>query len=297
VAELYRILKRLRKKNLVDGVHLHSSKGGFLGRIVCRILGIKNVFYTPNGAPFLSGKTTLSKYFYRRMEKFADRLGGKVICCSPSELNAYAGLGIDAIYISNGIAVEEQSHSTFCNEKQRFRVITTGRIAEQKNPVLFNTIACYFSEFDQFEFIWAGDGIDKNLLTAKNISVTGWLHHNQIKKLVSQADIYLSTALYEGLSFGVLEALTLHKPVLLSDCVGNIDVVKNGINGDLFRTESEAIVKILQYYNNRDMLGVMGEFSKSICETEFNVKNNFNSYRELYGNSFNITPGRKWAFA
>jgi glycosyltransferase involved in cell wall biosynthesis len=297
VAELYRILKRLRKKNLVDGVHLHSSKGGFLGRIVCRILGIKNVFYTPNGAPFLSGKTTLSKYFYRRMEKFADRLCGKVICCSPSELNAYAGLGIDAIYISNGIAVEEQSYSTPCNEKQRFRVITTGRIAEQKNPVLFNTIARYFSEFDQFEFIWAGDGIDKNLLTAKNISVTGWLHHNQIKKLVSQADIYLSTALYEGLSFGVLEALTLHKPVLLSDCVGNIDVVKNGINGDLFRTESEAIVKILQYYNNRDMLGVMGEFSKSICETEFNVKNNFNSYRELYGNSFNITPGRKWAFA
>jgi glycosyltransferase involved in cell wall biosynthesis len=297
MAALYKILKRLRNKNLVDGVHLHSSKGGFLGRIVCRILRIKNVFYTPNGAPFLSGKTTLSKYFYRRMEKFADRLGGKVICCSPSELNAYLGLGINAIYISNGIAVEDRRDATSSIEKQKFRVITTGRIAEQKNPVLFNSIASYFSEFDQFEFIWAGEGDEKNLLTEKNITVTGWLHHNQIKKLVSEADIYLSTALYEGLSFGVLEALTLHKPVLLSHCVGNMDVVKNGINGDLFRTESEAIVKILQYYNNRDMLGVMGEFSKSICETEFNVRNNFNSYRELYGNSFNITPGKKWAFA
>jgi hypothetical protein len=60
---------------------------------------------------------------------------------------------------------------------------------------------------------------------------------------------------------------------------------------------SGAIVKILQYYNNRDMLGVMGEFSKSICETEFNVKKNFSSYRELYANSFNITPEKRWAFA
>src|SRR5258705_10450822 len=99
------------------------------------------------------------------------------------------------------------------------------------------------------------------------------------------------------MSFGVLEGLILNKPVLLSQCVGNMDVVKNGINGDLFKTETEAIVKILQYYNNRDMLQVMGGFSKSICETEFNIKNNFTGYRELYTNELNITPVKKWAFA
>ena len=44
------------------------------------------------------------------------------------------------------------------------------------------------------------------------------------------------------------------------------------------------------------MLHVMGEFSKSICETEFNVKHNFSSYRKLYANTDNITPGKKWAF-
>src|SRR5215831_468057 len=53
--ELYKILKRLKEKSFIDGVHLHSSKSGFIGRIVCKMLRIKNVFYTPNGAPFLSG--------------------------------------------------------------------------------------------------------------------------------------------------------------------------------------------------------------------------------------------------
>jgi glycosyltransferase involved in cell wall biosynthesis len=296
LTELYKILKRLREKDLIDGVHLHSSKSGLLGRIACRMLGIKNVFYTPNGAPFLSGKTAFSKYFYRLMEKLGNRFGGKVICCSSSELNAYLRLVIEATYISNGITVDEKIPRT-TTQKEKFKIVTTGRVIEQKNPYSFNTIAQYFEEFKQFEFIWAGDGEMKDVLTAKNITVTGWLNQRDIKKLVTDCDIYLSTALYEGLSFGVLEALTLHKPVLLSHCVGNMDVVKNGINGDLFGTETEAILKILQYYNNRDMLHVMGEFSKSICEAEFNVKRNFSSYRELYANTAIITPRKKWAFA
>ncbi|HEV8284094.1 MAG TPA: glycosyltransferase [Chitinophagaceae bacterium] len=297
LAELYKILKRLKNKDLVDSIHLHSSKSGLLGRIACKMLGLKNVFYTPNGAPFLSGKTVLSKYLYRQIERFGNNLGGKVVCCSPSELNAYLRLGIEATYISNGIAVEDKTQTAIETKKEKFRIITSGRIIDQKNPTLFNSIANYFNELDQFEFIWAGDGNDRHLLTAKNIIVTGWVNQKEIKKLLSEADMYLSTALYEGLSFGVLEALTLHKPVLLSHCVGNTDVVKNGINGDLFKTQTEAIVKILQYYNNRDMLKVMGSFSKSICEAEFNVKNNFSSYRELYTNTINLTPGKKWAFA
>jgi len=295
--ELYTILKRLKTSNLIDGVHLHSSKSGILGRIACRLLGLKNVFYTPNGAPFLSGKSGLSKYVYRLVEKFGNRLGGKVVCCSPSELSAYLKLGIDATYINNGIKVEDRILEPVQPPKEKFRIVTSGRIIAQKNPILFNNIAAYFTEFEQFEFIWAGDGTDRSLLTAKNITVTGWLTERETKKLVKNSDIYLSTALYEGLSFAVLEALVLHKPVLLSHCVGNMDVVKNGINGDLFKTEKDAIIKILQYYNNRDMLQVMGGFSKSICEAEFNVQNNFSNYRELYSNAADIAPIKKWALA
>jgi glycosyltransferase involved in cell wall biosynthesis len=297
LSELYRILKRLKDKNLVDGVHLHSSKSGILGRIACRMLGVKNVFYTPNGAPFLSGRSGFSKYFYSQLEKLGSRLGGKVVCCSSSELNAYRRLGIEATYISNGITVEDRKLPVIEADKTKFRIITTGRIISQKNPASFNAIAEYFSEFNQFEFIWAGDGEDRSMLRSTNITITGWLSEGEIKKLLSHSNVYLSTALYEGLSFGVLGALTLQKPVLLSSCVGNMDVVKNGINGDLFRTEAEAIVKLLQYFNNRDMLSVMGDYSKSICDTEFNVKNNFSSYRELYSKTITLTPERKWAFA
>lgn len=281
-SELYKILRRLKKKNLVDAVHLHSSKSGLLGRAACRMAAIENVVYTPNGAPFLSGRSPLANYFYQQLERFGYGLGGRVICCSESELNAYKKIGIPAHYVNNGISLHQPAHIISDGEKKKFRIITSGRIVAQKNPYLFNKIAAYFQEFEDFEFIWAGDGADRSVLKANNITVTGWLGTQEVKTLVAQADIYLSTSLYEGLSFAVLEALALRKPMLLSNCVGNMDVVKSGLNGDLFTNETEAIIKLLHYYNNRAMLPIMGEFSHRICSAEFDARQNFNTYRAIY---------------
>ncbi len=117
---------------------------------------------------------------------------------------------------------------------------------------------------------------------SSNITITGWLTTEQIKKEVQQADIYLSTSNYEGLSFAVLEALSLQKPVLLSECVGNKDIIKRGLNGDYFKNASEAIIKIMHYGNNPDMLSIMGAFSQQICAKRFNSFQNFAMYGQRY---------------
>ena len=284
-SELHKVLRRLKRKNLVDAVHLHSSKSGFLGRLACRMAGIENVIYTPNGAPFLSGKSFLFNFLYKQIEKLGNGIGGKVVCCSASELQEYQKLGIQASFINNGISLKTPAAFTIPKARNgKFRIITSGRIEDQKNPALFNAIATYFAGLNQFEFIWAGDGKSRDLLTSENITVTGWLDSRGVSETVSQADIYLSTSMYEGLSFGVLEALSLRKPVLLSNCVGNADVVKNGMNGDIFTSEADAIVKLLTYYNNREMIDVMGQHGQDICSTEFDMHRNFESYRQLYCN-------------
>lgn len=296
-SELYKILKRLKGKNLVDVVHLHSSKSGLLGRIACRMNGIENVFYTPNGASFLSARYGITKYFYQQIEKFGDRIGGSVICCSASELKEYQRLGINAGFINNGTTIKAQRKFIKDPADKKFRIVTSGRIENQKNPSLFNSIAKYFGDMEQFEFIWIGDGSDKELLTSKNIVVTGWLNTDEVHEYVSAAHIYISTSKYEGLSFAVLEALALGKPVLLTNCTGNTDIVKRSLNGDLFKSKEDAIVKILQYQNNPQMLEVMGDFSAEICKTEFDVNENFKHYRKLYEGS-NVRPGHntKWVF-
>ena len=291
LSELYKIIRRLKKKDLVDAVHLHSSKSGLLGRVACRMAGIENVVYTPNGAPFLSGKSKLANYFYQQLEKLGHGFGGKVVCCSQSEQKQYHRIGIAATFVNNGIAV--QSAAALADlplTRPKFRIITSGRIVTQKNPALFNSIASYFQEFEDFEFIWAGDGDSRAVLSAPNIKVTGWMAPEDVKALVTSADVYLSTSVYEGLSFAVLEALALKKPLLLSDCVGNSDVIKKGRNGDLFKGETEAIIKILSYYNNREMLNIMGDFSHQICQHNFDAFSNFTTYRAIYNNTGAVQP-------
>jgi glycosyltransferase involved in cell wall biosynthesis len=301
-SELYKILRRLKRKNLVDAVHLHSSKSGLLGRVACRMAGIDNVIYTPNGASFLSATNRIARYFYHQMEKIGSRFGGRVVCCSSSEQEQFSKLGIDAGYVNNGILLDNNETAAVKEgDCKKFRIVNSGRIEKQKNPERFNEIASYFEDMDQIQFIWIGDGEDKKLFTAKNIKVTGWVDNDAVHDHIAAADLYLSTSLYEGLSFAVLEALNLKKPVLLSNCTGNTDIVKNGINGSLFNTAMEANVKILQYYNNPDMLDVMGKFSAEICRKEFNVQENFKTYRELYaGKKMNIGLGlssrAKWSF-
>jgi glycosyltransferase involved in cell wall biosynthesis len=278
--ELYTILRRLKKNDFIDAVHLHSSKSGFLGRLACKLAGISNVVYTPHGAYFFAGRNAIIRSFYCCLEKLGNSLGGQVVCCSESEFEAFKKIGIKATYINNGIHISEKA--SFDKTGENFTIVTSGRIVAQKNPSLFNEIATYFEGLEQFKFVWIGDGEYKNLLRAKNIQVTGWQNEERATDLIKSCDVYLSTSQYEGLSFAALKALSYRKPVLLSKCVGNIDVVKQGMNGDLFENKDEAISKILKYFNNADMLSVMGDFSRELCEQEFDRNNNFKNYRHFY---------------
>ncbi len=280
--ELYRILKRLKKQHQIDAVHLHSSKSGFIGRIVCKLLKINNVIYTPNGAPFLVGTSKFSNFLYKQLERLGYGFGGQVVSCSPSEQVEYEKIGIRSITINNGIPFDRISGYDMEPSNKKFCIVTSGRIINQKNPALFNSIAQYFEELKQFQFIWIGDGPERGLLTSSNIKITGWLPGEEVARLISSASVYLSTANFEGLPYAVLEALALKKPVLLTDSVGNRDLVKSCLNGDLFKHHAEAIVKLLQYFNNASMLNIMGEYSAMHGKESFNVNHTFTRYKDLY---------------
>ena len=277
--ELLYILRRFRH---ADVVHLHSSKAGFLGRIACRQLKIKQVIYTPNGAPFLmNNESNIKLNLYLKLEKLASFFGGEVICSSASEQKEYLKRGIKAGYISNGTKISKDS---FISNKDysQFRIVTSGRVVDQKNPIFFNEIALSLVNLKHFEFVWIGSGEDISALTSPNIHITGWLSKEGVKKEIAKADLYLSTSYFEGLPFAVMEAMALGKCLLLSNCTGNIDLVKKGINGQIFSTKEEAINYIVDFYLNKEITESMGLNSIEICKDYFNIKETASKYQELY---------------
>lgn len=286
--ELYRILKQHKDANIV---HLHSSKAGFLGRIVCAILGIKNVVYTPNGVSFINDDISRIKSFaYLCLEKIGALFNGVVVATSKSEWEALNSNGIKSNLIFNGTSITKKNICPYHIPNNKFRIVTCGRIAPQKAPNLFNKIAKMLESNSDIEFVWVGSGIERDKLQSTNIRVTGWLDNNEVIEEVCKANLYISTSRWEGLPFAVLEAMNMEKPLLLSKCIGNNDLVETGVNGLQFDNEMDAVEKIIKLSKQRDLLQIYGQNSRNICLSKFRIEESMKNYKLLY---YQIASGIK----
>ena len=276
--ELYTILKKI---DSIDVIHLHSSKAGFLGRIVSFLLGKSNkTIYTPHAISFLRLDVSLKKRkIFIWMEKFASFFGGKIVACSQSEKEAIEEQGIKNVtFINNGIKPLQLEKNV--NTSDKITIISVGRLSIQKNPKLFNDIALEFIDNPNIKFIWCGDGELKSELTSPNIKCTGWIERKELENYLANADIYLSTSLWEGLPLSVLEAMSIGLPVVLSDCVGNRDLVEN--NGFLYKNKKEVINNISRLIENKELINKKGYNSKILIDNNFNIKNMAISYLNIY---------------
>lgn len=276
--ELYTILKKI---DGIDVIHLHSSKAGFLGRIVSFLLGKSSkTIYTPHAISFLRLDVSPKKRkIFIWMEKFASLFGGKIVACSQSEKEAIEEQDIKNItFINNGIKPLQIEKKV--NTSNKITIISVGRLSIQKNPKLFNDIALEFIDNHNIQFIWCGDGELKSELTSSNVKCTGWIERKELENYLANADIYLSTSLWEGLPLSVLEAMSIGLPVVLSDCVGNRDLVEN--NGFLYNNKLEAVKLINSFKENSENLIFKGKKSKEIFFKKFELNVMGKLYYSLY---------------
>lgn len=276
--ELYTILKKIDN---IDIIHLHSSKAGFLGRIVSFLLGkSKKTIYTPHAISFLRLDVSSKKRkIFIWMEKFASFFGGKIVACSQSEKEVIEEQGIKNVtFINNGIKPLEIEKKV--NTSDKITIISVGRLSIQKNPKLFNDIALEFIDNPNIQFIWCGDGELKSELTSPNIKCTGWIERKTLENYLANADIYLSTSLWEGLPLSVLEAMSIGLPVILSDCVGNRDLVEN--NGFLYNNKLEVNACVNILLKDKKFIKEQGVNSKKIVKKRFNIEYMIQSYLNIY---------------
>lgn len=243
-AALKELLYDLKQISNIDILQLHSSKAGVLGRVAARLLGLqKRTFYLPHGVAFARQDVSLKKrQFYILIEKIANAFAGTVIACSSSERNLLKANGIkNVVVINNGIAVPNEE-PMYKQPGKPLVFGTVGRITFQKNPQLFNQIAQHFQGDDRVKFLWIGDGeLRHEIQETDQVHVIGWVTPDEVQDYLKQVDVYISTSLWEGLPLSVLEAMALGKPLMLSDCVGNIDTVEQGSNGFLYHDVLEGI--------------------------------------------------------
>lgn len=282
-------LIHILRSNKYDIVHLHSSKAGILGQLASVFFRKIKFYYTPNGASFARKDTSqFSRWVFISIEKISNLIGrAKLVCVSQSELDLYLNIGINGIYINNGTKIYPEKIVLDKKKENRIIVVNSGRIANQKNPTLFNEIAlmCFNANFP-VDFIWMGDGTpeNENILNSPNIKITGWLEEQDMINLLNKSSVFLSTSLWEGLSFAILESMNFKLALILTKSVGNIDLVANNYNGFLYETAHEAFKFINTYVNNFELLNNHGINSQILLKDKFDVNLMIESYNKLYKN-------------
>ena len=290
--ELVALLKpyasRDRKNEIA--IHLHSSKAGFLGRLACRILGIKNVFYTPHCGAFLRTDIGSSKRrLYRVLEWLGGCFGGRVVGCGASEGEIYKKLGKDTTFVSNGVAVSYEQSATEDPQKERNLISFAGIASFQKDPALWNAVAaaCAGTAGEEgFSFYWIGDGPEAAKLNGGRVVLTGWKTASEVEALLEKTAVYFSASAWEGLPYGVLEAMSHGCALCLRNVPGNRDLVIPGENGWLFNSAREATERLGAMLNDRDSLAVMGKRSREIAARDFSLKQMGEGYRRIYSGSY-----------
>ena len=273
-------MKRIANKVKPDIIHLNSSKAGILGRFLFRNSKVP-VFYTPHGYSFLMADiSNQKKAFYKLLEKAFAFKNIETIACSKGEYESTKELTSNATYVDNGINLKEfdginMDHQT---NFDHLKIATLGRISLQKNPVMFNRIA---ESFPNVDFIWIGDGELRDKLTTPNIKVTGWVDNKTALNYLADTDIFILTSLWEGLPMALLEAMYMKKICIVSDVVGNRDVIHNGQNGYICDSVSNYI-EIVRKVKNKN------NFDQVITNAKNEVINHYNSrimaqqYKQIY---------------
>lgn len=279
-------IKNIVKEYKPDIVHLHSSKAGVLGRLAVNGSKIK-MFYNPHGFSFLKqDDSKFKRSVYWLIEKIMAMFNRKctIIGCSNGEYEEAKKLNKNSICINNGIDVEKLDKETagFKEKKIDFdnlKICTVGRIGYQKNPEMFNKIA---ESFPNFQFTWIGDGDLRDKLTSPNITITGWKTREEVLKILNEHDVFVLCSLWEGLPISLLEAMYLKKICVVSDCIGNRDVIVDGENG-FVANKLEDYQRIIKSILEKkfDISSVTRETKEDI-NTIYNTKSMIFKYKKVY---------------
>lgn len=278
-------IRKIIKEENPDIIHLHSSKAGFIGRFATNDKKRK-MFYNPHGFSFLmEDSSKIKRTLYWLIEKVASFRKCTIIGCSKGEYDEALKLSENSTYINNGVNPTKLKKSTkkFISKNidlDNLKICTVGRIGYQKNPELFNEIA---KSFPKLTFTWIGDGELKHFLTSPNIKLTGWKESEEVLNILNENDVFILTSLWEGLPISLLEALFMKKVCIVSNCIGNKDVINNK-NGLLCNNVDDFKNAIIDIQTGKiEIESIISQGYKDIEET-YNTENMVNEYKKIYNN-------------
>lgn len=281
-------LKKIR--SLLDefkpsAVFLHSSFGGFIGRLAS--LGLKGkYYYLPHCISFMRQDVSgFKKLTFAALEWVGAIKDCTYVACSQSEGHQIAKYipFRPCVVIDNAVDVNKWLYEGEWAVRENV-VITVGQIRLQKDPASFARIAeKVLSVRSDVNFIWVGDGEDegKKVLEQAGVEVTGWKTPDEVQGMLRGSRYYLSTALWEGMPVSPIEAMLSGCCAVLSTCAGNVDIVEDGVSGVLFGSVDEGVARLKSLLDGVNDSEKLAQAGQKHCSNNYSQERYIKDFEDL----------------
>lgn len=262
VVKKYKTLKNTLKENGIEILFNYLTKPNFIGSIAAKKAGVAHIY---NG--IRNSRIDWWKLILERIAHNHYATATIYNCYSGEEYFSSKGLKKEkAIVIPN--CFPNISEPIVREDKEVKHIVTVGRFVPQKDyKTIIVTIAELAKLRQDFVMDIIGYGEEEQNIRSwiKEFDVEKYINifirPNNVQDIVRDADIYLSTSLFEGTSNSIMEAMNWSLPVVATNVGDNNHLIIDGVSGTLHpigdaKGMAASIAKLLENYELRKEYGL-----------------------------------------
>lgn len=253
----YKQLKEIIDREHYDIIHTHTPMGSVVTRLAARASRKKGtrVIYTAHGFHFFKGAPLLNWLIYYPVERYMARHTDTLITINKEDYErAKTQFKTNVRYVP-GVGIDPKKFDIRLSKKQRkdlraefginendFVMIYVAELSKRKNQLwLIKALASFLREHPDAHLLLPGaDSLDgaahklvMKLSLQQQIHLPGY--RTDIPSLMKASDIAVSASKQEGLPVNIMEAMYIGKPIVVTDCRGNRDLIADSENGSIVK--------------------------------------------------------------
>ena len=289
--QMYSLKKELSKLDGEFVFHGHGAKGGVLARILGAYMDAK-VIYTPHGGSVHAMFGPVKNLIYALIEKALYFLTDHLVFESVYSYQSYSSRihpeSKKFVLNLNGVAFPG-TEPNFQETNTPFVIGAFGALRKLKGfDVLISAISKV--ENPNIKIRIFGEGPEREnlqkLIDSSNAPVELMGETSDALNEMKKCDLIVQPSHFESFGLTALEAISVGKPVIVSDAGGLKEIVQDGETGFVFpQGNSQALAdKITESVSDLDRLHKMSAQAYRQCQNRFNENLMLNKLAEIYAN-------------